>query len=106
VRTARAKGVPERSVILKHTLRNALNPIVTVIGLQFGILLAGAIVTEKIFAWPGLGSLLVQSIERRDYPVLQGCILCIAVSYTLVNLLTDLLYSRLDPRIRMEGRAP
>lgn len=103
VRTARAKGVSERFVILKHTLRNALNPVVTVVGLQFGVLLAGAIVTEKIFAWPGLGSLVVQSIERRDYPVLQGCILCIAFTYTLVNLATDLLYTRLDPRIRIGG---
>lgn len=105
VRTARAKGVPEKRVILKHALRNALNPIVTVLGLQFGVLLAGAIVTEKIFAWPGLGSLVVQSIERRDYPVLQGCILCIAFSYVLVNLGTDLLYTRLDPRIRLEEGA-
>ena len=104
VRTARAKGVSEGRVILKHALRNALNPIVTVLGLQFGVLLTGAIVTEKVFAWPGLGSLLVQSIERRDYPVLQGCILCIAISYSLVNLATDLLYTRLDPRIRIQAR--
>lgn len=101
IRTARAKGVGERWVILRHALVNALNPIVTVVGLQFGALLAGAIVTEKIFAWPGVGSLLLQSIERRDYPVVQGCILTIAVSYSLVNLLTDLLYARLDPRIRL-----
>jgi peptide/nickel transport system permease protein len=100
VRTARAKGLSERGVILRHALRNALNPVVTVAGLQFGVLLAGAIVTEKIFAWPGLGSLVVQSIERRDYPVVQGCILCIAVSYVLVNLLTDVVYAKLDPRIR------
>ncbi len=105
VRTARAKGVSEIRVVLKHTLRNALNPIITLVGLQFGILLAGAIVTEKIFAWPGMGSLLVQSIERRDYPVVQGCILCIAFSYSLVNLFTDLLYTRLDPRIRIAGGA-
>jgi peptide/nickel transport system permease protein len=103
VRTARAKGVAEKTVILKHALRNALNPVVTVAGLQFGVLLAGAIVTEKVFAWPGLGSLLVQGIERRDYPVVQGCILCISASYTLVNLLTDVLYARLDPRIRIEA---
>lgn len=100
VRTARAKGLPEKGVILRHALRNALNPVVTVAGLQFGVLLAGAIVTEKIFAWPGLGSLVVQSIERRDYPVVQGCILCIAASYVLVNLLTDVVYAKLDPRIR------
>lgn len=101
VRTARAKGVSEKKVVFVHALRNALNPVVTVAGLQFGVLLAGAIVTEKIFAWPGLGSLLIQSIERRDYPVLQGCILCIAASYTLINLLTDALYAKLDPRIRI-----
>ncbi|HSA59228.1 MAG TPA: nickel ABC transporter permease [bacterium] len=101
VRTARAKGLPERGVILRHALRNALNPVVTVAGLQFGVLLAGAIVTEKIFAWPGLGSLVVQALERRDYPVVQGCILCIAVSYVLVNLLTDVVYAKLDPRIRL-----
>ncbi len=100
VRTARAKGLSEGGVVLRHALRNALNPVVTVAGLQFGVLLAGAIVTEKIFAWPGLGSLVVQSIERRDYPVVQGCILCIAVSYVLVNLLTDVVYAKLDPRIR------
>lgn len=101
VRTARAKGVAETKVILKHTLRNAMNPVVTVAGLQVGALLAGAIVTEKIFAWPGIGSLLVSSIERRDYPVVQGCILTIAFTYSLVNLLTDLAYARLDPRIRL-----
>ncbi|MBI2083386.1 MAG: ABC transporter permease [Deltaproteobacteria bacterium] len=100
VRTARAKGVPEKRVILRHALRNALNPVVTIIGLQFGSVLTGAIVTEKIFAWPGVGSLLVLAIERRDYPVLQGCILLIAVTYCLVNLMTDLFYSKLDPRIR------
>ena len=102
VRTARAKGVPEFRVIRKHTLRNALHPVVTVIGLQVGALLAGAIVTEKIFAWPGVGSLLIQSIERRDFPVVQGCILTIALTYTVVNLLTDLIYTKLDPRIRFE----
>lgn len=101
VRTARAKGVPEFRVILKHTLRNALHPVVTVVGLQVGALLAGAIVTEKIFAWPGVGSLLIQSIERRDFPVVQGCILTIALTYTVVNLLTDLLYAKLDPRINL-----
>lgn len=100
VRTARAKGVAEKTIVLKHALRNALNPILTIVGLQFGVLLAGAVVTERIFAWPGLGSLLIQSIERRDYPVVQGCILCIAFSYTLVNIFTDLLQAKLDPRIR------
>lgn len=103
IRTARAKGVPERWVVVRHALRNALNPIMTVAGLQFGGLLAGAVVTEKIFAWPGIGQLLIQSIERRDFPVVQGCVLCIAFSYVLVNLMTDVLYTRLDPRIRLGG---
>ncbi len=103
IRTARAKGVGRVGLYLRHALRNALNPVVTVMGLQCGALLAGAIVTEKVFAWPGIGSLLVQSIERRDYPVVQGCILCIAFSYSLINLGTDLLCAKLDPRIRLEG---
>jgi ABC-type dipeptide/oligopeptide/nickel transport system permease component len=102
VRTARAKGLSETKVIIKHALRNALNPVVTIVGLQFGALLAGAIVTEKIFAWPGIGSLLVMAIERRDYPVLQGCVLMIAVIYILINLLTDIFYAKLDPRIRLK----
>ncbi len=101
VRTARAKGVSEWRVILKHALRVAFNPVISVLGLQFGAVLAGAIVTEKIFAWPGVGSLLVQSIERRDYPVVQGCILTIAITYSLVNLATDLIYQKLDPRIHL-----
>lgn len=101
LRTARAKGVKERSVILKHGVRNALNPVVSVVGLQIGALLAGAIVTEKIFSWPGIGLLLIESIQRRDYPVVQGCILTIAFSYVLVNLLTDLAYKRLDPRVKL-----
>ncbi len=100
VRTARAKGLSERQVLLRHALPNALFPIVTVIGLQFGTLLAGAIVTEMIFSWPGIGRLAVDAIEARDYPLLQGCILAIAISYVLVNLLTDILYSLLDPRVR------
>jgi peptide/nickel transport system permease protein len=104
VRTARAKGASEMSVILKHALRNALNPIVTIAGLQLGALLAGAIVTEKIFAWPGVGSLVVSAIERRDYPVLQGSILSIVFTYTFVNLLTDLFYAKLDPRIQLGRR--
>ncbi len=101
VRTARAKGLSEATVIGKHVLTNALNPVVTIVGLQFGALLAGAIVTEKVFSWPGLGTLLLTSIERRDYPVVQGCILVIAATYVLVNIATDLLYARLDPRIRL-----
>lgn len=100
VRTARAKGLPERTVILRHALRAALLPVVTVVGLQLGSLLAGAVITETVFGWDGVGRLLVESIEKRDYPVTQACVLVIALTYVLVNLVTDLLYSRLDPRIR------
>ncbi len=100
VRTARAKGLPERRVIYGHALRNALIPIVTVLGLQFGALLAGAIVTETIFSWPGIGRLTIQAITNRDYYLVQGCILCIGLTYVAVNFLTDLAYSALDPRIR------
>ena len=100
VRTARAKGLPERQVIYGHALRNALIPIVTVLGLQFGALLAGAIVTETIFSWPGIGRLTIQAISNRDYYLVQGCILCIGLTYVAVNFLTDMAYSALDPRIR------
>ncbi len=100
VRTARAKGLPERRVVLVHALRNALIPIITVIGLQVGALLSGAIITESIFDWPGLGSLLLEAIRSRDYPVVQGCVVTIATSYVLVNLVTDLVYGWVDPRIR------
>jgi ABC-type dipeptide/oligopeptide/nickel transport system permease component len=102
VRTARAKGVSESGVLFRHALRNALIPILTVLGLQFGTLLAGTIVTESIFSWPGIGRLAVQAIGARDYPLLQGCILLIAVSYVFVNLLTDLVYALVDPRVRFE----
>jgi peptide/nickel transport system permease protein len=101
VRTARAKGLPEHQVIYKHVLKNGLIPVVTVLGLQFGVLLAGAIITERVFAWPGIGSLLVDSISERDYKLTQGCILMIAVTYVLVNTLTDTVYRFLDPRIRV-----
>src|ERR1700676_1019234 len=101
VRTARAKGLSTRAVLVRHALRNALIPIVTILGLQFGTLLAGTIVTETIFSWPGIGRLTVQAISSRDYPLLQGCILVIAVSYVVVNLLTDLLYTLIDPRVRL-----
>lgn len=100
VRTARAKGLPERSVILRHALRAAMLPIVTVLGLQLGSLLAGTVITETVFGWDGVGRLLVESIEKRDYPVTQACVLVIALIYVLVNLLTDLAYARLDPRVR------
>jgi len=100
IRTARAKGLREHSVLLVHALRNALIPVVTVIGLQVGVLLSGAIITESIFDWPGLGTLLLGGIYGRDYPLVQGCILVIACTYVAVNLLTDLAYGWIDPRIR------
>ena len=102
VRTARAKGLSEPVVIFRHVLRNGLIPVVTVLGLQFGVLLAGAIITETIFSWPGLGRLTIDSINSRDYPMVQGCILMIALTYILANLLTDLAYRLLDPRIRVD----
>src|SRR5246127_3155601 len=100
VRTARAKGLNETAVVYRHALRNAMIPVVTVLGLQFGALLAGAIVTEKIFSWPGIGRLTVDAISNRDYFVVQGCILAIGLTYVAVNFLTDLVYSVLNPRIR------
>jgi len=100
IRTARAKGLPERIVIFKHALRNALIPVITLLGLQFGALLAGAIVTETIFSWPGIGRLTVSAINNRDYPLLQGCILAIGLTYVLVNLATDIMYVVINPRIR------
>jgi peptide/nickel transport system permease protein len=100
VRTARAKGLPGSLVVLRHALKPALLPVVTVVGLQLGSLLAGAVITETVFGWDGVGRLLVESIEKRDYPVTQACVLVIALTYVLVNLLTDLVYARLDPRIR------
>jgi ABC-type dipeptide/oligopeptide/nickel transport system permease component len=102
VRTARAKGLSESAVLFRHAFRNALIPILTILGLQFGTLLAGTIVTETIFSWPGIGRLAVQAIQARDYPLLQGCILFIAISYVVVNLLTDIVYVFIDPRVRFE----
>ena len=101
IRTARAKGLSTAAVLFRHGLRNALIPIITILGLQFGTLLAGTIVTETIFSWPGIGRLTVQAISARDYPLLQGCILVISLSYVVVNLLTDAIYSLVDPRVRM-----
>ena len=100
IRTARAKGLPERVVVYRHALRNALIPVLTVVGLQFGALLAGAIVTETIFSWPGLGRLTLQAIGNRDYYLVEGCILAIGLTYVAVNFLTDLAYSLVNPRIR------
>jgi ABC-type dipeptide/oligopeptide/nickel transport system permease component len=101
VRTARAKGLSEAAVLVRHALHNSLIPILTILGLQLGSLLAGTIVTETIFAWPGIGRLAVQAIDARDYPLLQGCILATTLCYVLVNLLTDLLYAAADPRVRL-----
>jgi ABC-type dipeptide/oligopeptide/nickel transport system permease component len=102
VRTARAKGLSPSAVLFRHAFRNALIPILTILGLQFGTLLAGTIVTETIFSWPGIGRLTVQAIGARDYPLLQGCILLIAVTYVFVNLLTDAVYALVDPRVRLQ----
>ncbi len=99
VRSARAKGLSEKQVWLKHTLRNALLSVITIMSLQFGSLLAGSIITETVFSWPGIGRLTVQAIQTRDYPLVQGCVLVIAISYLLVNLLTDIFYHLVDPRI-------
>ena len=101
IRTARSKGISELRILFRHALRNALIPIVTVIGLQVGVLLSGAIITEAIFDWPGLGNLLISAINSRNYPLVQGCVLFIAGSYVIVNLVIDLLYAYLDPRIRL-----
>lgn len=100
--TARAKGLAERWVIYKHALKNAMIPVVTVMGLQFGTLLSGAVLTETVFAWPGIGRLIVESILARDYPVVQGAVLLTALTFVFVNLVVDLLYSVLDPRIRYD----
>jgi ABC-type dipeptide/oligopeptide/nickel transport system permease component len=102
VRTARAKGVRNVRVVYVHALRNALVPVVTIIGVQFGALLGGAIVTEVVFAWPGIGRLIVDSISRRDFPVVQGSILLLAAVFVLANLIVDLSYGLINPRIRYE----
>jgi peptide/nickel transport system permease protein len=102
VLAARARGLSRRRAVLRHAFRNSLIPIVTIIGLQFGAVLTGTIITETIFAWPGVGRLLIQAISFRDYPLVQGCILFISVTYVAMNLLTDLTYGFLDPRIRFE----
>ncbi|MEW5934315.1 MAG: ABC transporter permease, partial [Bacillota bacterium] len=100
VRTARSKGLAERTVLYRHALRNALIPVVTVVGLQFGYLLGGAVITESVFAWPGIGRLVVQAIQQRDYPVAQGIVMVVAVIFVMINLLVDLTYGALDPRVR------
>jgi ABC-type dipeptide/oligopeptide/nickel transport system permease component len=100
IRTARAKGLSEREVVYRHALRNALNPVLTVVGLQFGSLLAGAIVTETIFGWPGIGRLTLSAISNRDYALVQGCILAVGLTYVAVNLATDAVYAVADPRLK------
>ena len=102
IRTERAKGLSERVVIYKHALRNAMVPVVTVIGLNFGLLLSGAILTETVFSWPGLGRLVVNAVYQRDYPLVVGCILIFAIVFVIVNLITDILYTFIDPRIKYE----
>ncbi|MCL0037083.1 ABC transporter permease [Dehalococcoidia bacterium] len=104
IRAARAKGLKEKAVIYKHALKNALIPVVTIVGLQFAALLEGAVIVEVIFAWPGIGRLLVDSIFARDLPIIQGCILFIAAMFVLVNLLVDIFYTYLDPKIHYEAK--
>jgi ABC-type dipeptide/oligopeptide/nickel transport system permease component len=99
IRTARAKGLAEWRILLRHALRNALVPVVTIVGLQFGALLGGTVITEVIFAWPGVGRLLITAIQARDYPLVQGCVLVIAFCYVIINFLVDLLYAVIDPRV-------
>ena len=101
MRTARAKGLDENTVVWRHGLRNALLPVVTLVGLQLGALLGGAVITETVFSWPGIGLLLVDAIQARDYPLVQGCVLTISTTYVLVNLGTDLVYGVIDPRIEL-----
>lgn len=103
IRTAYAKGLSRRQVLIRHALPNALLPVITILGLQLGTLLAGAVITETVFSWPGIGLLTIEAIQLRDYPVVQACVLVIALTYVLVNTLTDLLYALIDPRIRVGG---
>ncbi len=100
IRTAYAKGLSRRQVVLRHALPNALLPVITILGLQLGGLLAGAVITETVFSWPGIGLLTIEAIQTRDYPVVQACVLLISLTYVLVNSLTDLVYALIDPRIR------
>ena len=102
IRTARAKGLDEYSVILQHALKNALIPVVTIVFLRFGTLLGGAVLAETVFAWPGIGLLMIEAIGSRDYPMVQGCVLMVSVSFVLINLITDLIYPFIDPRIRLK----
>lgn len=101
MRTAHAKGLPQSAILLHHGLRNALLPVITLLGLQLGALLAGAVITETVFSWPGIGLLTIEAIQTRDYPVVQACVLLISVGYVFINLLTDIAYAGIDPRIRL-----
>jgi len=103
IRTAYAKGLSRRQVIIRHALPNALLPVITILGLQLGTLLAGAVITETVFSWPGIGLLTIEAIQTRDYPVVQACVLLIALTYVVINSFTDLLYAVIDPRIRVGG---
>ena len=105
IRTARAKGLPPHRVVLQHGLRNALLPVITLLGMQLGALLAGAVITETVFSWPGVGLLMIEAIQSRDYPVVQSCVLLISLVYVIVNLLTDIAYGWVDPRIRLGAAA-
>lgn len=102
IRAARARGLKEIQILTLHALRNAALPVITILGMQFGALLAGAVITETIFSWPGIGQLMIESIQKRDYPIIQACVLLISLAYVMVNLLTDLLYTCLDPRVKLE----
>ena len=102
IRTARAKGMSESTVVWRHAMRNALLPVITLLGLQLGTLLGGAVITEVVFSWPGLGQLTIEAIQKRDYPVVQACVLLISLTYVVINTLTDLVYGWLDPRVRLE----
>lgn len=102
IRAARARGLSEFRILTWHALRNAALPVITILGMQFGALLAGAVITETIFSWPGIGQLMIESIQKRDYPVVQACVLLISVSYVVVNLLTDVTYTVLDPRVKLD----
>ena len=104
ITTARAKGLSERAVIFKHALKSAFIPVITVMGLQFGTLLGGAVLTETVFSWPGVGMLMVDSILRRDYPVVQGAVLLLALLFVLINIVVDVIYAFLDPRISLAAR--
>jgi len=103
IRAARARGLSEFRVLVLHALRNAALPVITILGMQLGALLAGAVITETIFSWPGIGQLMIDSIQKRDYPVVQACVLLISFTYVLVNLMTDVTYTSLDPRLKLES---